>query len=159
MRKLTRSAHTRFVCAAIAPYTLCVGSLFAADAPSNWTDYLGGPASSHYSPLKQINLQNARDLVNAWSYPTGDDLSYTFSPLVVDNIAYIAAKKGSLVALDATTGKELWVHEFSGGATGMFSGIAGQRGGNYWENTDRSDRRIFVTAGGFLHAIDARTGK
>ncbi len=31
---------------------------------------------------------------------------------MVDNIAYVAAKDGSLVALDATTGKELWVYKF-----------------------------------------------
>jgi hypothetical protein len=30
---------------------------------------------------------------------------------------------------------------------------------NDWESKDRSDRRIFVTTNGFLHAIDALTGK
>src|SRR6185369_2323193 len=68
-----------------------------------------------------------------------------------------AAKQGSLVAIDATTGKELWVYKFATG--GRFSGIAGQRGANYWESKDRSDRRILVTSSGMLHAIDARTGK
>jgi quinoprotein glucose dehydrogenase len=135
-----------------------VGILVAGETRTDWRDYLGGPASSHYSPLSQINVHNVDKLQVAWSYPTGDDVSYTFSPLVIDNIAYVAAKKGSLVALDATTGKELWVHEFPGGF-GRFSGIAGQRGANYWESKDRSDRRIFVTAGGFLHAINALTGK
>ena len=128
---------------------------------ADWKDYLGGPTGSHYSPLKQINIHNVNKIQIAWSYPTGDDLSYTFSPLVIDNIAYVAAKKGSLVALDATTGKELWVHSFApgDGAFTFFNGIAGQRGANYWESKDRSDRRIFVTAGGFLYAIDACTGE
>jgi quinoprotein glucose dehydrogenase len=134
--------------------------LFAQQTRTGWKDYLGGPDSSHYSALKKINVNNVHDLEIAWSYPTGDDLSYTFSPLVIDNVAYVAAKKGSLVALDAATGKELWVHEFpSAGGFARFGGIGGQRGANYWESKDRSDRRIFVTAGGFLHAIDARTGK
>jgi quinoprotein glucose dehydrogenase len=122
-----------------------------------WSEYLGGPAAAHYSPLKQINTGNVNRLEAAWSYETGDDLSYTFSPLVVDNIAYVAAREGSLVALDATTGKELWVRKFGSG--GRFSGIAGQRGANYWESKDRSDRRIFVTSGGMLHALDPRTGE
>jgi len=147
-----RLAHISAMCAAVA--MLCAGQAVRTD----WRDYLGGPDSSHYSDLKQIDVHNIHDLDVAWSYPTGDDLSYTFSPLVIDNIAYIAARKGSLVAVDATTGKELWVHEFSGGLA-RFSGIAGQRGANYWESKDRSDRRVFVTAGGFLYAIDARTGK
>jgi quinoprotein glucose dehydrogenase len=151
-----RLAQIRLICAAF----FSLGLLCARQAGSNWDEYLGGPASSHYSLLKQIDTNNVHDLQIAWSYPTGDDLSYTFSPLVIDNIAYVAANKGSLVALDATTGKELWVHEFpSAGGFGRFSGIAGQRGANYWESKDRSDRRIFVTAGGFLQAIDARTGK
>jgi quinoprotein glucose dehydrogenase len=123
----------------------------------NWSEYLGGPAGAHYSPLKLVNPGNVNKLEVAWSYETGDDLSYTFCPLVVDNIAYVAAKEGSLVALEATSGKELWVYKFPAG--GRFSAIGGQRGANYWESKDRSDRRIFVTAAGMLHAIDARTGK
>uniref|UniRef100_Q026Z1 Quinoprotein glucose dehydrogenase n=1 Tax=Solibacter usitatus (strain Ellin6076) TaxID=234267 RepID=Q026Z1_SOLUE len=123
----------------------------------NWSEYLGGPDSAHYSPLKQINSRNVNKLDVAWSYETGDDLSYTFCPLVVDNIAYVAAKQGSLVALDASTGKQLWVYAFPSG--GRFSGIAGQRGANYWESKDRTDRRILVTSSGMLYAIDARTGK
>lgn len=123
----------------------------------NWSDYLGGPAASHYSPLAQVNTANVSKLQAAWSYETGDSINYTFSPLVVDRIAYVAAQNGALVALDAATGKELWVHRFA--AAGRFSGIAGQRGANYWESKDRSDRRIFVTSGGMLHALDARTGE
>src|SRR4051794_10705529 len=141
---LMRSALIRQISVAVL---LCVpgsGNLVAGQT-TDWKDYLGGPAASHYSPLKQIDVHNVDKLEVAWSYPTGDESSYTFSPLVIDNIAYVAAKKGSLVALDATTGKELWVHQFPGGF-GMFSGIAGQRGCNYWESKDRSDRRIFVTA-------------
>src|SRR5207248_6239863 len=90
----------------------------------------------------------------AWTYPAGDGNS-VFCPLVVDNVAYISAKGGALVALDATSGKELWVHSFGSGGGGR-GGISGQRGANYWESTDRKDRRIFVTSG---HAIDAQTGK
>ena len=128
-----------------------------AQKATGWSEYLGGPDSSHYSPLKQVNKDNVNKLEVAWSYETGDELSYTFCPLVVDNIAYVAARQGALVALDAATGKPLWEHTFPGG--GRFSGIGGQRGANYWESKDRSDRRIFVTSGGMLHAIDARTGK
>ncbi len=137
------------------------GSLAAQQARTSWKEYLGGPDSSHYSALKQIDKANVSKLDVAWSYETGDDLSYTFSPLVVDNIAYVAAKQGSLVAVDATTGKELWVHAFPSAAGGFarFGGIAGQRGANYWESKDRQDRRLFVPAGGVLYAIDARTGK
>jgi quinoprotein glucose dehydrogenase len=144
---------------AVMAALVCGGTSSAQTTP--WKDYLGGPAASHYSPLKQINTGNVNKLEVAWTYPTGDDMTYTFSPLVVDNIAYFAAQQGSLVAVDASTGKELWVHPFptASGMPSRFGGIAGMRGGNYWESKDRTDRRLFVTSGGFIHAIDARTGK
>jgi quinoprotein glucose dehydrogenase len=106
-----------------------------AQKTTNWAEYLGGPSSAHYSPVKQVNTRNVDKLEVAWSYPTGDQQSYYFSPLVVDNVAYVAAKQGTLVALDATTGKEMWAHSFESG--GRFSGIGGQRGANYWESQDR----------------------
>ena len=139
---------------------LCGGTACAQQNRTTWKDYLGGPDSSHYSGLKQINQGNVNHLDVAWKYPTGDDLSYTFSPLVVDNVAYVAARQGSLVAVDATTGKELWVHSFStpGSTPTRFGGIAGLRGATYWESKDRSDRRLIVEADGFLEEIDARTG-
>src|SRR4051795_1739650 len=73
-----------------------------------WKDYLGGPDGSHYSPLKQIDVSNVSKMEVAWTYPAPDGTS-VFCPLVVDNMVYISAKGGALVALDATTGKELWV--------------------------------------------------
>ncbi len=128
-------------------------------AASGWTDYLGGPDSSHYSQLTQITPANVSKLEVAWTFPAGDG-TFSMSPLVIDNVAYVAAKGGALVALDASTGKELWTHEFgAGAANGGRVGIAGQRGMNYWESTDRKDRRILVTTGGYLYAIDAETGK
>jgi quinoprotein glucose dehydrogenase len=154
--------HASRLCVSLA--LLATPSLFAQPTYTNWQEYLGGPDSSHYSPLKQINRDNVDKLEIAWTYETGDDLNYTFSPLVIDNVAYFAAKHGSLVAVDASTGKELWAHPFAQApgtpaAFARFSGITGQRGGNYWESKNRSDRRLFVSASGFLYAIDAGTGK
>src|SRR5438105_7189843 len=144
----------------VAALVLCgcsAGTLYAQKTGAGWKEYLGGPDSSHYSPLKQINASNVNKIEVAWTYPAPDGTS-VFCPLVVDNIAYISAKGGALVALDASTGKELWAHSFGTGGGGR-GGISGQRGANYWESQDRRDRRIFVTSSGYLHAIDALTGK
>src|SRR3569833_1943864 len=108
-----------------------IGSVCAQQASVGWKDYLGGPDSSHYSPLKQITRENVSKLEVAWTYPAGEG-NYNFSPLVVDNIAYVAAQQGSLVAIDASTGKELWVHSFTGSGRG--GGLGNQRGANYWES-------------------------
>ena len=153
--------NSLLVLPAVLAALLCGQAASAQQAPISWKDFLGGPSSSHYSPAKQINTSNVSKLDVAWEYPTGDDTTYGFSPLVIDNIAYFAAKQGSLVAVDATTGKELWVRSFTteGAAPSRFGGIAGLRGANYWESKDRTDRRLFMPVGGYMLAIDALTGK
>src|SRR3569623_264384 len=94
-----------------------------------WTDNGGGPDNSHYSALTQITKANVKNLQRAWLYPSHDALAYVWTPLVVDNTMYVLARNNSLVARDASTGKEIWVHE-------DLQGIA-PRGINYWESKDR----------------------
>jgi glucose dehydrogenase len=117
---------------------------------ATWSQYLGGADSSQYSSLKQIDKSNVKKLEIAWTYETGPG-TYTFNPVVVDGVMYVLAQSNSVVALDAATGKQLWVHPNVG--------AVGSRGMNYWENKDRSDRRLFFINAGFLTAIDARTGQ
>jgi quinoprotein glucose dehydrogenase len=119
-----------------------------------WRDYGGAADSSQYSALIQITRANVNRLQVAWSYPTGDSKRYSFNPIVVDGFMYVLAKDNSLVALDASTGKEVWVHQ-----TDVETKLITHRGVNYWESKDRSDRRLFLASNNFLQAIDARTGK
>jgi quinoprotein glucose dehydrogenase len=123
----------------------------AATERKTWMDYGGGPDNARYLNLTQIDKSNLARLEVAWTYPTRDDFSYVFSPVIVDNVMYVLARNNSLVALEATTGKEIWVHE---GLQGM-----APRGINYWESKDRKDRRLLYQRNQFLEAIDAVTGK
>jgi quinoprotein glucose dehydrogenase len=140
------------------------GDAVFAQAPyTTWQDYKGSPDSSNYSALTQIKRSNVSHLVAAWSYESHDSIEYPFAPLVVGRTLCVVASNGSLVALDAATGKELWVHDFRDGAAGGGgrggAGINGYRGLNYWASRDGSDGRLFVRAGGYLQAIDVKTGK
>ena len=121
---------------------------------STWSDYGGGADSAHYSALKQINRANVAKLEVAWTYPTGDRRKYSFNPLVMDGQMYVLAKNNSVVALDAATGKEIWTLAADPGTT-----VITNRGINYWESKDRTDRRLLFASNHFLRAIDARTGK
>ena len=58
--------------------------VFAADKRSfeTWQSYAGGPDSSQYSALKQINKSNVRQLEMAWSYPIGGG-ALTFGPIEI----------------------------------------------------------------------------
>jgi quinate dehydrogenase (quinone) len=114
-----------------------------------WDQYLGGSDSSQFTSLKQIDKSNVSRLQVAWSYPTGE--SYLFNPIVVDGVMYVLAKNRSIVALDAATGKELWVHPNEG--------AVGTRGINYWQSADGKDRRLLYLNSGYLTAINAATGE
>ncbi len=128
-------------------------SLFSQDHKT-WRDYGGAADAAQYSALNQINRTNVSKLEVAWSYPTGDNRKYAFNPVVVDRTVYVLAKNNAIVALDAASGKEIWVHPADPDTTLITS-----RGINYWESKDRSERRLLYAANHYLRAIDASTGR
>lgn len=116
-----------------------------------WKVYGGGPDQSKYFNGSQITKKNVNQLKVKWIYPSGDSLSYFFSPIVVDTVMYVMAKNYSLVAVNARTGEEIWIHTH-------LQGIS-RRGINYWESKDKKDKRLLFTLNNSLQAIDAMTGK
>src|SRR5437773_431620 len=124
-------------------------ALSAADHDRHdWRDYGGGPDNSKFTTLKQIDKANVSSLEVAWTYPYGETL---FNPIVVRGIVYAKGRNSSLLALDAGTGKEIWIHEGLEGLT--------RRGVNYWESKDGKDRRLIFSLSDYLQEIDAATGK
>jgi quinoprotein glucose dehydrogenase len=116
-----------------------------------WSDYGGTADSMQYSSLKEINTRNVSKLEPVWSYPApGPAGRFAFNPLIVDGVMYLNGKGQSVVALDAATGKQLWSHPTEGTPT--------NRGFNYWETKDRSDRRIIFSVNSYLQEVNARTG-
>src|SRR5262245_48178271 len=90
-------------------------ALAAADQDRRaWRDYAGGPDSSRFVTSKQINASNVRTLDVAWTYPHGDT---GFNPIVVDGVVYARGRNSSLIALDAATGREIWIHDGLAGMT------------------------------------------
>jgi quinoprotein glucose dehydrogenase len=120
---------------------------------TTWSDYGGGPDSAQYSALQQIDRSNVDQLRIAWEFPTGDANRYFFNPVQAHGLLYVLAEGNSIVALNAATGRKVWVH-----ATGAFTHVITDRGINYWESADGRDRRLLFAVNHFLQAIDARTG-
>src|SRR5690348_5395967 len=130
----------------VAIYAALAASSFAqgtgaAKPYTTWAENNGTADSANYSSLTQINRSNVNQLQVAWTYDSGDKAAYTFQPLVVGRVMYGVAHNGSLVAVDATNGKELWVHTFGGGGS-VFGGggLSGYRGLNFWQSKDGSDQ-------------------
>src|SRR5256885_1629225 len=140
---MMRRRVLRFVFASLLLGRFVVGGeLYSGDqAHAMWRDYAGAADSAQYSALRQINRSNVSRLEIAWTYSTGDSNKYLFNPVAVDGLLYVLAKNNSIVALDASTGKEVWVHE-----TDPDTKLITNRGINYWESKDRSERRLLYAS-------------
>lgn len=117
-----------------------------------WSEYLGGPDRNHYSPLTQINRDNVRNLKVAWTYSMPDSGQTQVNPIIVDGILYGVTPTVQAFALDAATGKQIWLF-----GDKSKNGSNTSRGVTYWEDGD--DKRILHAMGSHLYALDARTGK
>jgi quinoprotein glucose dehydrogenase len=126
----------------------------AGQSHATWSDYGGGPDSSQYSASRQIDRTNVSRLKVAWTFPTGDDNRYFFNPVQAHGLVYVLAENDAIVALNAETGEKVWAHK-----PDLHTEIITDRGINYWESKDGSERRLLFASNHFLHAIDARTGK
>jgi quinoprotein glucose dehydrogenase len=125
-----------------------IGVSAADQDRKSWRDYAGSPDNSRFSTSTEITRTNVATLQLAWNYPYGDT---GFNPVVVNGVVYGRGRNGSLIALDARTGEEMWIHD---GLLGMT-----ERGVNYWESRDGKDRRLIFALGDYLQEIDAATGK
>lgn len=145
-----------------------------AYAGKNWIDYAGDNTKSRYSTLKQISRQNVNQLKVSWTYRSGDlsqELKTTIecNPIIVNGILYASTPTLKLVALNAATGREIWkfdplpdyvlkelrtkekINIIPG------TGYWVNRGMKYWENGN--DKRIYYSAGIYMFALNAITGK
>ena len=112
-----------------------------------WPGYGNGADNARYFASRQITKANVNQLQVAWTYPYSDG-GY---PIVVRGVVYGRGRNGSLVAVDAKTGKELWVRE---NMNGMSS-----RGVTYWSSRDGRDERLIFPMNSLLQEVDAKTGK
>jgi quinohemoprotein ethanol dehydrogenase len=124
---------------------------------ANWAATGRTFGEQHFSPLSEISLKNVQRLGLAWSLdlPLGNSIS---TPLAVDGVVYVATGYSVVRAIDAVTGRELWIYdpkvaETEGARVKMRNGW-GIRGLAWWNG------KLYVgTHDGRLIALDARSGK
>ena len=154
-----------------ASFVICIvplsgaanGQSVANSSGTEWHTYGHDAGGERFSPLKQINPANVDQLQRAWTYkvpafPGGGVVAFESTPLMVDDVLYFAAPTGQAIALDAETGKQLWMFN-------PFSGVSQppnpvpNRGVAYWRASGARSRILYVSADAHLYALDAATGK
>lgn len=78
---------------------------------ADWLAYGRTHYEQRYSPVKDINVKTISRLKPAWYKPLPDENSLTSTPLVVDGVYYFTGNVNKVYALDAKTGKTLWVFD------------------------------------------------
>ena len=139
-----------------------IGQTGAKDG--EWRSYGGDLGSTRYSALDQINAGNFNQLEIAWRFKTDNlgprrEFQLEATPLVANGVLYsTAGTRRAVVALDAATGEQLWVHSEREGARGANAPrqLSG-RGLAYWTD-GREERILYVTPGYRLIALNAKTG-
>ena len=134
--------------------------LLASRSPDNagqWMSYGRDYSEQRYSPLKQIDVDNASRLGLAWYGDLAErGGSYETTPIAVDGRIFVTTPWSKVYAFDAKTGKQLWKYDpqVPGAyAVKLCCGIV-NRGVAAWQ-----DKVIWGTLDGRLVAVEAGSGK
>ncbi len=135
-------------------FSILLGSCLLQQEETAWSSYLGGSDRNHYSTLSQIDTNNVSKLERVWEFHTGDTSGQMqCNPIIANGLLFGSTASIEIFALDAATGKEVWrfrdVREEQWYST--------NRGVAYWELG--GDSRILFSAGEWLYALNAKTGK
>ncbi|MBU1358017.1 MAG: glucose/quinate/shikimate family membrane-bound PQQ-dependent dehydrogenase [Gammaproteobacteria bacterium] len=88
--------------------------------PGEWHAYGRTGHGQRYSPLDQITPDNVADLQLAWRFDTGDvrgrpgdpeETTFEVTPLKIGNRLFLCTPHQSVIALDATTGAQIWRYD------------------------------------------------
>ena len=77
----------------------------------DWLSYGLDYSEARFSRLTQIRDGNVKGLGLAWSYNLESTRGVEATPLIVDGIMFITASWSIVHAIDARTGKRLWVYD------------------------------------------------
>jgi quinoprotein glucose dehydrogenase len=103
-----------------APATAAADTDPASIPAGEWHAYGRTGHAQRYSPLDQITPANVSNLETAWTYQTGDmrgqpgdpeETTFEVTPLKIGNRLFLCTPHQNVIALDATTGREIWRYD------------------------------------------------
>src|SRR5258706_4713338 len=73
-----------------------------------WITHGRNYSETRFSPLKQIDAANVKNLGLAWSFDTDTKRGLEATPIIIDGVMYTTGSWSVVFAIDARTGKQLW---------------------------------------------------
>lgn len=125
----------------------------SAKEPQNWLTYSGDYAGRRFSALNQITTSNVYSLMAKWVYQTGGTGKFETTPLVVDGVLYATGQDNRAFALDARTGRPIWLYQRQ--LPGDIRPCCGRVNRGF---AILGDKLFMATLDAHLMALDAKTG-
>lgn len=129
-------------------------------AMTTWHRSHGDAGSTRYSALTQVHRDNVQQLEVAWIYRSNDGAeNIQANPIVVDDVMFAPTAGHHIVAIDASTGAELWRFKPEVPTRGMrLEDYPARRGLVYWPGDATASARVLFTCGNWLYALDPKKG-
>lgn len=148
-----------------------------AGSGDEWSHYGHDAGNMRYSPLTQITPANVHALTPAWTFhmrpasldvaaanvqagppdrfrPNSRYIGSEMTPLVVKGMMFLATPYRRVVAIDATSGRQIWAYDLPG------NDAPASRGVSYWPGGRGAKPRVIVsTRNGNVIALEAATGE
>jgi alcohol dehydrogenase (cytochrome c) len=130
--------------------------MLESPSPNDWLMFNRTYDAQRFSPLDQINKQNVDQLRLVWSRGLPSGTQETI-PIVYQGVLYTIVPAGGVLAVDATTGDQIW--EYYRQLPRDLGEFAGAPNIARAKNLGIFEDMIYYTApDGFLVALDAKTG-
>ncbi len=148
--QLARSGLT--VAGQVPHYTPVTDAMLNHPAEDDWLMFRRNYQGWSFSPLKQIDAGNVRNLQLKWAWAMNEGGANEVTPIVHEGIIFLSNTDNIVQALDGRTGDLIWENRMRppglGGGTGAMRNLAIYQ-----------DKVFAATTDAHLIAVDARTGK
>ncbi|MEO1045676.1 MAG: PQQ-binding-like beta-propeller repeat protein [Pseudomonadota bacterium] len=141
-----------------------VRDLATANAVTDWRNYGNDEGGTRFARLTDINTETVGGLKEVWRYRTGVEEDFKATPLNVNGMLYICAALNVVIAIDDSTGEEIWRYEPGIEPPADHQYARTCRGLGYHEAPEgyagQCPKRIVTsTVGASIIAVDALTGE
>ncbi len=169
--KRTDGIGNRWIGCALAALALATAT--GAKAADDWAYYGHDAGGQRFSPLTEVNRANVGKLQVAWTFHTGDindgkrgqRSGFETTPLYIDGRLYLTTPFNRVIALEPTTGHQLWAYDPKIDLAGEYGDGMISRGVAAWRDPRGGKGGACTltlyeaTLDARLVAVDAATGK
>jgi alcohol dehydrogenase (cytochrome c) len=135
----------------VSAYSPVSEAMLLEPPDADWLMFRRNYQGWSFSPLKQINAANVKNLQLKWAWAMNEGGANEVTPIVHDGVMFLSNTDNIVQALDARTGKLIWENRIGPRSPYLY-------GGN--RSLALYEDKVFVaTTDAHLAALDARSGK